>query len=86
MELCISKHDDDAHSIMNEFGLLLVRNEAFKAAGLQDAPFLKAKSWFLNKQPVFTQAFETHTASLENVAANPMSRNCSLSDCAAGPA
>lgn len=69
---------------MNEFGLLLARDEAFKAAGLQAAPFLKAKSWFRNKQPVFTQAYEKHTAILENVAVNPMSRNRSLSACAAG--
>ena len=69
MELYISKHDDDEHSIMSEFEILLARDEASKAAGLQAAPFLKVKSWFLNKYPVFTQAYEKQTAILDDVAA-----------------
>ena len=69
MELYISKHDDAEHSIMNEFEILLARDENSKAAGLQAAPFLKVKSWFLNKYPVFTQAYEKQTAILDDVAA-----------------
>ena len=68
MELYISKHDDDEHSIMNEFEILLARDEASKAAGLQAAPYLKVKSWFLNKYPVFTQAYDKQAAILDDVA------------------
>jgi len=69
MELYISKHDDDEHSIMNEFEILLARDEASKAAGLQAAPYLKVKSWFLNQYPIFTEAYNKQTAILEEVAA-----------------
>ena len=69
MELYISKHDDEEHSIMSEFEILLARDEDSKAAGLQAAPFLKVKSWFLNKYPVFTQAYDKQNAILDDVAA-----------------
>ena len=52
MELYISKHDDAEHSIMNEFEILLARDEDSKAAGLQAAPYLKVKNpWRKKRQP-----------------------------------
>ena len=69
MELYILKHDDEEHSIMNTFDSLLARDEASRAAGLQAVPYLKIKSWFLNKYPVFTEAYNKQTAILDDVAA-----------------
>ena len=69
MELYISKHDDEEHTIMNTFDVLLARDAASKAAGLQAAPYLKVKSWFLNQYPVFTQAYNKQAAILDDVAA-----------------
>lgn len=69
MELYIQKHDDEEHSIMSNFNILLARDEESKAAGLSAAPYLKVKSWFLNQYPVFTDAYNRQAALLDDAAA-----------------
>ena len=68
MEKYISKHDDEAESIMGEYKALRAQTEEAEEALAVSASYIEIKDWFFKKYPAVAQFHKTRAQILADVA------------------
>lgn len=66
MEKYISKHDDEAQTIMSEYMVLRAQTEEAEEALAVSASYNEVKNWFFEKYPAVAQFHKTRAQMLED--------------------
>ncbi len=67
MEAYIEKHDDENHSIMNEYKELRGLSDEAKAIGAKSLSYGEIKKWFLEKYPAIEAFYKKREAIFEEI-------------------